>query len=166
MQCPFCGQDDDKVIDSRSSEGGCVVRRRRRCQACDRRFTTYERVEETVRLTVMKKDGSREPYEREKMIAGLEHACYKRPVTNDQIRQIIEAVEEQIFRTCDREVSSRFIGDILISRLREVDKIAYVRYASVYRDFEDVGELINEAQELGTDPVDWPEQRDLFGEPT
>jgi transcriptional repressor NrdR len=162
MQCPFCGQDDDKVIDSRSSEGGRVVRRRRQCLACDRRFTTYERVEDTIRLTVVKKDGSREPYQREKVITGLERACYKRPISSDQIRQVIESAEERIYKNYDKEVPSSFIGDTLGHLLREIDKIAYVRYASVYREFTDVGDLISEAQEVKQDPVVSPEQQDLF----
>ena len=162
MQCPFCGQDEDKVIDSRSSDGGRMVRRRRNCLACGRRFTTYERVEETIRLAVVKKDNSREPYQREKIIAGLEKCCYKRPVSEEQIRQIVEATEEQMFKNFDKEVSSAFIGDAIAGRLREIDKIAYVRFASVYREFADVGELISEAQEVRHEPIVGPEQKDLF----
>lgn len=164
MQCPFCGQDNDKVIDSRSSEGGQVVRRRRSCLSCGRRFTTYERVEDTMRLMVIKKDRSREPYQREKMIAGLEKCCYKRPVSNEQITAIVDAAEEQIYKTFDKEVPSSYIGDILASRLREVDKIAYVRFASVYRAFEDVGELISEAERVKHDPVIPPGQKGLFSD--
>jgi transcriptional repressor NrdR len=162
MQCPFCGQDKDKVIDSRSSEGGRVVRRRRSCLACGRRFTTYERVEDTIRLTVVKKDNSREPYLREKMIAGLEKCCYKRPVSGGQIAAIVDAAEEQIFKAFDKEVPSSYIGDALAVRLRELDKIAYVRFASVYREFRDVGELIHEAEEVKRDPVVAPGQKNLF----
>ena len=162
MQCPFCGLDDDKVIDSRSSEGGRVVRRRRECLECSRRFTTYERVEEVLRLSVIKKDGSREPYQREKMISGLEKACYKRPVSSEQIRQTVESAEEQVFKNFDKEVPSRFLGDALGAKLRELDKIAYIRFASVYREFTDVGELISEAQDVKSDPIIGPEQKDLF----
>ena len=162
MQCPFCGQDKDKVIDSRSSDGGRMVRRRRSCLECERRFTTYERVEETIRLAVVKKDNSREPYQREKIIDGLEKCCYKRPVSEDQIRQIVEAVEEHMFKNFDKEVPSSFIGDAIGGRLREIDKIAYVRFASVYREFADVGELIDEAQEIRHEPIVGPEQQDLF----
>jgi transcriptional repressor NrdR len=164
MQCPFCGQDKDKVIDSRSSEGGRVVRRRRHCLACQRRFTTYERVEESIRLTVIKKDGSREPYQREKLLIGLEKCCYKRSVSSEQIRTIVENAEEEIFRNFDKEVPSSFIGDAVAARLREIDKIAYVRYASVYREFADVGELINEAQEVERHPRVGPEQKELFAD--
>ena len=162
MQCPVCGKDDDKVIDSRSSEGGRAVRRRRQCLACQRRFTTYERPEESARLTVIKKDKSREPYEREKVIAGLQKACYKRPVSDQQVRQIVDAVEEVIFAECDREVLSSLIGDTVSRRLLEADKIAYVRFASVYRQFADVGELIDEAREVEDVPEIGPGQRELF----
>jgi transcriptional repressor NrdR len=162
MQCPFCGQDKDKVIDSRSSEGGRVVRRRRHCLECERRFTTYERAEETIRLSVLKKDGSREPYQREKIIEGLERSCYKRPISTEQLQAVVESAEETIFKTFDKDVPSTFIGDVVAERLRELDKIAYVRFASVYRDFADVGDLINEAQEVRHDPVVGPEQKDLF----
>jgi transcriptional repressor NrdR len=165
MQCPFCGQDNDKVVDSRSSEGGKVVRRRRECLACSRRYTTYERPEESVRLNVIKKDGSREPYERQKIIGGLQKACYKRPVTDEQILAIVEAAEEDIYRTFDREVPTSFIGDAVSNRLRNVDKIAYVRFASVYRKFDDVGELIQEAQDVKDAPSPSPGQKELFGSP-
>lgn len=162
MQCPFCGQDSDRVVDSRGSDGGKSIRRRRECSACSRRFTTYERAEEALRLSVIKKDGSRVPYDREKLIAGLQKACYKRPVTEQQIRDIIEATEEDIFKQCDKDVPSRFLGDVVSGYLRKVDKIAYVRFASVYRNFADVGELIDEAREIKNIPVVGPEQRDLF----
>ncbi len=162
MQCPFCGQDNDKVVDSRSSEGGRVVRRRRECLACTKRFTTYERPEETIRATVIKKDGSREPYERQKVISGLQKACYKRPVTDEQIRAVADAAEEEIFRKFDRTVPAHFIGDAISRHLHRVDKIAYVRFASVYREFTDVGELIQEAKEADeAQPVD-PGQKELF----
>ena len=162
MQCPFCGQDNDKVIDSRSSEAGRVVRRRRHCLACGRRFTTYERPEEHIRLTVVKKDGSRVPYDRLKVIDGLQNACYKRPVTDEQIRQILEATEEEVFREFEREVPSSYIGDAVSRHLREVDQIAYVRFASVYRNFRDVGELIEEAREVKDAPRPDKGQKGLF----
>lgn len=162
MQCPFCGQDKDKVVDSRSSEGGRAVRRRRQCLACNRRYTTYERPEETIRLSVIKKDGSREPYDREKIITGLQKACYKRPVGDEQIRRIVETTEEDILRKFDKDVPSSFIGDVVSGYLRRIDKIAYVRFASVYRNFTDVGELIDEASEVKDAPAAAPEQKDLF----
>ncbi|HUT01561.1 MAG TPA: transcriptional regulator NrdR [Phycisphaerae bacterium] len=166
MQCPFCGQDRDRVVDSRSSEGGKVVRRRRQCEACHRRFTTYERVEETLRLAVIKKDGSRETYDRQKLITGLERACYKRPITDQQIRRIVEAVEESIFQNWEKDVPSSFIGDAIGGLLQEVDKVAYMRFASVYRAFSDVGELIEEAQEVKDRPTVGSDQRALFEDET
>ncbi|HUT61944.1 MAG TPA: transcriptional regulator NrdR [Phycisphaerae bacterium] len=162
MQCPFCGQDRDKVVDSRSAEGGLAIRRRRQCLACGKRFTTYERVEEAIRLRVLKKDGSRVPYDRRRIIEGLQKACYKRPVGDDQIRKIVEATEEDIFRRFEKDVPSSFIGDSVAKRLQSVDKIAYVRFASVYRRFADVGELIDEARRVEEEPEPAPGQRDLF----
>jgi len=163
MQCPFCGHDDDKVVDSRSSEGGRAIRRRRECLACERRYTTYERPEETLKVAVVKKDGSRVPYERQKLIAGLEKACYKRPITDDQIRSIVESVEDAVYRGYDKDVPSRFLGDTVSAALRQVDQVAYVRFASVYRSFDDVGDFIDEAQEVQSAPAAGPEQKDLFG---
>ena len=164
MQCPFCGQDNDKVIDSRSAEGGRVVRRRRECIICKRRYTTYERPEESIRLTVVKKDGSREPYQRDKIIEGLRRACYKRPVSDEQVMKILEAAEDDVYHKFDREVPTSFIGDAISLHLRKVDKIAYVRFASVYRDFADVGELIQEAQDAKDAPTAGPGQKPLFGQ--
>ncbi|NLF31785.1 MAG: transcriptional repressor NrdR [Planctomycetes bacterium] len=165
MQCPFCGQDSDKVVDSRSSEGGRVVRRRRQCLACERRFTTYERIEDTVRITVVKKDGSRVPYDRNKILAGLQAACYKRPVSEGELRKIVDAAEEEIFRRWEKEVPSSFIGDIVSRRLRAVDQVAYVRFASVYRAFQDVGAFLDEVAEVMKTPDDAPEQGRLFDPP-
>ena len=166
MQCPFCGQDNDRVVDSRSSEGGRAVRRRRQCGACGKRYTTYERPEETFRMTVIKRDGTREPYDRAKIVTGLQRACYKRPVGDDQIRQITDAAEEAMLQNFDRDVPSSFIGDAVAMRLREVDKIAYVRFASVYRRFADVGQLIDEAQEIKDAPMPGPDQKGLFDKDT
>jgi len=163
MQCPICGQDNDKVVDSRSSDGGRVVRRRRECIACKRRYTTYERFEDTIRLTVQKKDGSRVPYERNKILAGLQAACYKRPVGERQLRDILEATEEAIFRKYEKEVPSSFIGDTVADCLRRVDQVAFVRFASVYREFRDVGEFIEEVRNVIDSPPDGPEQGRLFG---
>lgn len=144
MRCPFCKEDDDKVIDSRSSDSGRVIRRRRHCLSCKRRFTTYEKVGESFKLYVVKKDSSRVPYEREKIIAGLQKACYKRPVSAEQIQQIADRVEEDIFKSFDKEVPGTFVGESVMKHLRAVDKVAYIRFASVYRDFKDAGELIDE----------------------
>jgi transcriptional repressor NrdR len=144
MRCPFCKEDQDKVIDSRSSDNGRTIRRRRQCLVCKRRFTTYEKVNETFRLFVVKKDNSRIPYERDKVISGLQKACYKRQVSAEQIQQIADKVEESIFKNFDKEVSSAFVGESVMKQLRKVDKVAYIRFASIYRDFRDAGELIKE----------------------
>ena len=151
MRCPFCKEDSDKVVDSRSSEGGRVIRRRRQCLLCRRRFTTYERIGENVKLSVIKKDNSRVPYEREKLIAGLQKACYKRPVSAEQVQQIAERVEEDVFQSFDKEVASSFLGESVMRHLRKVDKVAYIRFASVYRDFKDAGELIEEVSQAITE---------------
>jgi len=134
-------------VDSRSSDLGRVIRRRRQCAECGRRFTTHEKVAESVKLYVEKKDGARVPYEREKMLAGLRKACYKRPVAAEQIQEVADEVEEDIFRNFDREVSASFIGESVMRHLRSVDKVAYIRFASVYRDFTDADELIEEVTE-------------------
>ena len=148
VRCPFCKEDRDKVIDSRSSDGGRVIRRRRQCLACKKRFTTYEKTGESFKMYVIKKDDSRVPYDREKVITGLQKACYKRPVSVEQIRQIADKVEEDIFRNFDKEVTSAFIGESVIKHLRDADKVAYIRFASVYRDFKDAGELIDEVSQV------------------
>ncbi|MGA2093740.1 MAG: transcriptional regulator NrdR [Sedimentisphaerales bacterium] len=148
MRCPFCKVDRDKVLDSRSSDEGRVIRRRRQCLACRKRFTTYEKTGESFKMFVIKKDNSRVPYDREKVIAGLQKACYKRPVSAEQVRQIADRVEEDIFKNFDKEVTSSFIGESVIKHLRDVDKVAYIRFASVYRDFKDAGELIDEVSQM------------------
>lgn len=163
MQCPFCGGDNDKVVDSRSSDGSRAVRRRRECIRCHRRYTTYERVEEAVRINVVKKDGSRVPFDRQKVMAGLEKAVYKRPISSDKLREIVDAVEEEIFSTSDKEVTSKRIGELVCAQLAKVDKVAYIRFASVYREFNDVGELIEQAQEVRDLPAEQPHQPNLFG---
>jgi len=144
VRCPFCKEDHDKVIDSRSSEAGRVIRRRRVCLACNKRFTTYEKIGESFKLNVVKKDGSRIPYDREKIIVGLQKACYKRPVSADTVQEIADRVEEDVFKKYDKEVSTKFLGDCVMTHLRAVDKVAYIRFASVYRDFTDAGDFIEE----------------------
>ena len=161
MRCPFCKEDSDKVIDSRSSDGGRVIRRRRQCLVCKKRFTTYEKTGESFKLYVIKKDNSRVPYDREKIIAGLQKACYKRPVSVEQIRQIADRVEEDIFRNFDKEVTSAYVGESVIKHLRDVDKVAYIRFASVYRDFKDAGELIDEVTQA-ISQADYGPQPKLF----
>ncbi|HUT28603.1 MAG TPA: transcriptional regulator NrdR [Sedimentisphaerales bacterium] len=158
VRCPFCKEDRDKVVDSRSSDAGRVIRRRRQCTACGKRFTTYEKIGEGFRLYVVKKDNSRVPYEREKIVAGLRKACYKRAVSAEQVQQIADKVEEDIFRNFDKEVSSAFIGESVMKHLRVIDNVAYIRFASVYRQFEDAGELIEEVSQV-------IQQEDYTGQP-
>jgi transcriptional repressor NrdR len=151
MRCPFCKENRDKVVDSRSSEGGRVIRRRRQCLVCEKRFTTYEKVGESFKLYVVKKDNSRVPYDREKIISGLQNACYKRPISAEQIQQIADKAEEKLFRQFDKEVSSAIVGESVMKQLRRVDKVAYIRFASVYRDFRDAGDLIKEVSQAITE---------------
>jgi transcriptional repressor NrdR len=158
VRCPFCKEEQDKVIDSRSSDGGRIIRRRRQCLSCNKRFTTYEKTSESFRMYVIKKDSSRVPYDREKIIVGLQKACYKRSVSAEQIRQIADKVEEDIFKNFDKEVTSSFIGESVIKHLRDVDKVAYIRFASVYRDFKDAGEFIDEITQAISQP-------DVAGQP-
>lgn len=163
MRCPFCKEDDDKVIDSRSSEGARVIRRRRQCLICNKRFTTYEKIAEGFKLNVIKKDGSRLPYDRDKVLAGLQKACYKRPVSIDQVQLIADKVEEDVFREFDKEVSSKFIGESVMKNLKDVDKVAYIRFASVYRQFTDAGAFIEEVRQAIQEP-EQKHQPGLFGD--
>ena len=158
MRCPFCKEDNDKVIDSRSSEGGRIIRRRRECIECGRRFTTYEKIGESFKLNVVKKDGTRVPYDRDKLIAGLQKACYKRSVPAEKIQEVADRIEEEIFRNYDKEVSALFVGEQAMRFLRKVDKVAYIRFASVYRDFTDAGDLLDEVTQAiaETDATDQP----------
>ena len=163
MRCPFCHVDDkDRVIDSRPVEDGQAIRRRRVCDTCSRRYTTYERIEETVRLQVIKKDGTRVPFDRNKLLAGVQKACYKRPVPGEQVAKMVDAVEEELARTGRREVESNLIGELVMKYLRRMDPIAYVRFASVYREFRDVRQLMDEAQDVMESSQNNPDQRDLF----
>ncbi len=163
MQCPFCKEQKDKVIDSRATEGGVVIRRRRQCGACGRRYTTYERIEESARLSVIKKDGTRVPYDRNKLTGGLQRACWKRPISADQIQAIVNDVEDQVFRQFDREVGSGRIGMFVAAALRQVDKVAYLRFASMYHEFQIVDEFIEEARDIiERERQDAPGQQDLF----
>lgn len=138
MHCPFCDADKEslKVIDSRTCEGGHAIRRRRECLKCNKRFTTYERIEETLKLTVVKRDGRRVPWDRNKLFAGLERACFKRPVAETELWRIVDEVEEETFRSADREVPSTTIGESVAEKLRRLDQVAYVRFASVYKNFQ------------------------------
>ena len=165
MRCPFCKETDrDKVIDSRLSEGGGVIRRRRMCMACSKRFTTKERVEAEIRLMVLKNDGTRQPYNRSKVMLGIQRACYKRPLYDEAVNRVVDEVEDRLFREFEREVPSQSIGQIVCEELRKVDQIAYVRYASVYRQFQDLGQFIDEAQaEQERQQAETPGQGQLFG---
>jgi transcriptional repressor NrdR len=145
MRCPFCGTDEDKVIDSRQSREGREIRRRRECLACDRRFTTYERVEEALPM-VIKVDGRREPFDRNKIVAGLKRAAAKRPVSTAALAELAEAVEREISELGQPEVAAQEIGERVLPRLRQLDEVSYVRFASIYRDFRDIEEF---AKELG-----------------
>lgn len=147
MNCPFCGHRHDRVIDSRESKEGNVIRRRRQCLACERRFTTYERIDE-VPYMVVKKDGRRERFDRQKVLAGLLKACEKRPVGMSQLAEIVDDVEARLVDRPDREISTTEIGEFVMQRLRALDKVAYVRFASVYRDFQDVEAFVNELKNL------------------
>ena len=168
MHCPFCNADKEslKVIDSRTCEGGRSIRRRRECLNCHKRFTTYERIEDTVKLTVVKKDGRRVPWDRGKIMSGLERACFKRPVPETELLRIADEVEEEIFKTHDREVPSAAIGAMVSDRLRRVDQVAYVRFASVYRRFKTLEELMDEARAvIDAKRFEDPSQGKLFVEP-
>jgi transcriptional repressor NrdR len=146
MLCPLCRQGETKVVDSRGSQD-FVIRRRRECLSCGRRFTTYEKIEESP-VKVVKKDGTRVPFDREKIRAGIEKACYKRPVSPEQIEQVIDEVEKDVYESFDREVPSRYIGEKVFNALRLVDQIAFVRFASVYRAFQDVNDFVEELQPM------------------
>lgn len=143
MTCPFCGYREDKVIDSRESKEGDSIRRRRQCLACERRFTTYERCDEVPHM-IIKKDGRREQFDRQKVLNGLLRACEKRPVSMGKLAELVDEVETALLESSDRELESTLIGERLMDRLRSLDKIAYVRFASVYRDFQDVEEFLKE----------------------
>ena len=147
MNCPFCGHLNDKVIDSRESKEGDAIRRRRQCLACERRFTTYERIDE-VPYMVVKKDGRREKFDRQKVLAGLLKACEKRPVSMGKLSELVDRVEAKVSDSADREISTTEIGEILMEALKSLDKIAYVRFASVYRDFQDEQAFFNELKNL------------------
>lgn len=147
MRCPFCSAVDDKVIDSRASNDQVVIRRRRECLACDRRYTTYERIEEAP-FRVVKKDGSRVPFDRRKILGGMLRACEKRPVSTDTLEEVTSRIEAHINEMFDTEVSSRFIGNLVMEELKKLDQVAYVRFASVYREFKDVSEFLDELKTI------------------
>ena len=147
MKCPFCGHENDKVVDSRESKEGESIRRRRECLKCEKRFTTYERIDE-IPYMVVKKDGRREKFERQKVLNGLLRACEKRPVSMSKLEQIVNDAEGMVIDSPDLERTTSQIGQLIMNRLRRIDKVAYVRFASVYLDFKDVGEFMTELKEL------------------
>lgn len=147
MRCPFCKKDNDKVIDTRPSEDGSVIRRRRECINCSRRFTTHERLEE-MPVRVVKKNGRREPFDREKILVGVRRAVEKRPVTVEKVEEVVNAIERQILDQTQREIPSQTIGEMVMKKLGEVDEVAYVRFASVYREFRAVEEFIQEIRSM------------------
>ena len=147
MKCPFCNQDNTRVVDSRPVDDTNSIRRRRLCDACGRRFTTYEKVE-SIPLTVIKKDQNREQYDRNKIQAGILRACYKRPIPIEKIEERMDAVEGEIFHTVEKEISSNKIGEIVMDHLKDLDPVAYVRFASVYREFKDVSTFMDELKKF------------------
>jgi transcriptional repressor NrdR len=147
MRCPFCGHIEDKVVDSREAKDGDAIRRRRECLECGRRFTSYERIDE-IPYMVVKKDGKRESFERNKILAGLMRACEKRPISMGQLETIVEEIEKAVQDSSDRELATTEIGKIIMRRLKALDKVAYVRFASVYLEFEDVSAFMTELKDL------------------
>ena len=147
MKCPYCNEADTKVIDSRPADDNSSIRRRRQCERCGKRFTTYEKLE-TMPLMVIKKDNSRETYDRSKIEAGIIHSCHKRPVSPQQINSMIDEIENQIFNMEEKEVETTVIGELVMRKLKQLDEVAYVRFASVYREFKDVNTFMEELGKL------------------
>jgi transcriptional repressor NrdR len=147
MRCPYCRIDHDRVIDSRASEDGFAIRRRRECLHCKRRFTTYERLED-MGIKVVKKDGIREPFDREKIRSGLSKACWKRPISNDQIEAAVSEIESEVYANYESEIDSKTLGELVMARLAKMDQVAFVRFASVYRQFKDVRDFVDELQPM------------------
>lgn len=147
MKCPFCGFQEDKVVDSRSSKNGQAIRRRRECLQCGKRFTTYEQVEEVLPM-VVKKDNRREPFDRLKIVSGMRKACEKRPVSMEVIEQAVDEIEKSLQNRMEKEVSSSDVGELVMHKLKELDEVAYVRFASVYRQFKDINAFMEEVKDL------------------
>ena len=147
MKCPYCRADNDRVVDSRASEDGSAIRRRRHCLQCGRRYTTYERFEDPT-LKIIKKNKIREPFQREKLRRGLKKACWKRSINDEQIENIVSQIEHQIYQDFDDEVDSRRLGELAMEHLRDLDQVAFVRFASVYREFKDVRDFVDELQPI------------------
>ena len=147
MKCPFCNYADSKVVDSRPTDEGTSIRRRRECLHCGKRFTTYETIER-LPLMLVKRDGTREPYDRNKLLSGVMKACEKRPVPQSVLEQLVDTVEQNLFGTLESEVSSKMIGEMVMEQLKEIDEVAYVRFASVYRQFKDINTFMSELKKL------------------
>ena len=147
MKCPFCGHENTRVIDSRPAEDNNSIRRRRVCDECDKRFTTYEKVE-TIPLIVIKKDNNREVYDRTKIESGVLRACHKRPISADQIKHLVDEVETEIFNREEKEIPSRVIGELVMNKLKDLEAVAYVRFASVYREFKDINTFMDELKKV------------------
>lgn len=147
MKCPYCGEDDTKVIDSRPADDNSSIRRRRQCERCGKRFTTYEKLE-TMPFMVIKKDRTREPYNRSKVEAGIVRSCHKRPVSTQQINAMLDEIENEIFNCEDKEVETTVVGELVMDKLKKLDEVAYVRFASVYREFKDVNTFMEELGKL------------------
>ncbi|NBJ93420.1 transcriptional regulator NrdR [Parablautia muri] len=147
MKCPFCGHENTRVIDSRPADDNNSIRRRRVCDECSKRFTTYEKVE-TIPLIVIKKDDNRETYDRSKIEAGVLRACHKRPISVSQIKQLVDEVETELFSTEEKEISSRVIGELVMNKLKDLEAVAYVRFASVYREFKDINTFMDELKKV------------------
>ncbi|MEI8176417.1 MAG: transcriptional regulator NrdR [Candidatus Omnitrophota bacterium] len=147
MKCPFCQRSSDRVLDSRSSQNGKAIRRRRECRKCGKRFTTYEYIEQTP-LMVIKKDGRREPFDRNKVLAGIVKACEKRPVGMERLEKLVDLIERSLQKDFQREVRSKAVGELVMKKLYELDEVAYVRFASVYRQFKDVHQFMKEIKHL------------------
>ena len=147
MKCPFCGHDNTRIIDSRPAEENNSIRRRRMCDECDKRFTTYEKVE-TIPVIIVKKDNSRETYDRSKIEAGVLRACHKRPISASQITQLVDEVETEIFNLEEKEIPSQVVGELVMNKLKNLEAVAYVRFASVYREFKDVNTFLDELKKV------------------
>ncbi len=147
MKCPYCNKENTRVIDSRPAEDGLSIRRRRECDECGKRFTTYEKIE-TIPLVVIKKDNTREPYDREKIASGVFRSCHKRPISVAQINELVDEIETAIYNREDKEIPSTVIGEMVMDKLRDMDPVAYVRFASVYREFKDVSTFMDELKKI------------------
>ena len=155
MKCPYCRLDNDRVIDSRSCQDGFAIRRRRQCLKCKRRYTTYERLEEST-IKVVKKDGSRVPFQRDKIKRGLERACWKRPIADHEIEQTVAGIENDVYTSFENEIDSHRLGELVMDHLRNLDEVAFVRFVSVYRQFEDAGDFVEELRPFLANPKKTP----------